>query len=426
MTPLNLENEVLGVSQHPVPLGVMWKTVSEDCNLACDYCYYSRTGGKLGTGIRRIDDEVLKKFIREYMHLSRGAVSFAWQGGEPLLAGLDFFKRVVEFQAQYAPPNTSIGNSVQTNGTLINADFARLFRTFNFLVGVSLDGPKPIHDSRRVNRGGGGSFDAVMRGIQHLRNFDVDFNILTVVHDGNVDLVEELFTFYAQERFEYIQFIPCMDFRAQETGRSAHYLITPEQYGEFLCNAFNLWYHDGQPVLSVRFFDNLLSVYMHREAEMCTHRSTCSHMLILEQNGDAYPCDFYISDEYRLGNVGADPLADILASPVYRKFLAKKSDLPHKCFACKYVHLCHGGCPRNRHSISSEGSQDIEFFCESYYRLYEHAHVRLETLAKRMLRHNLLNHVQRGGKLPGRNDPCLCGSGKKYKKCCEPLSHGSG
>jgi len=402
-------------------LSVMWKTVSEDCNLACDYCYYSTCGGKPGPKINRIDSNVLEKFIKEYMAQSNGSVSFAWQGGEPLLAGLDFFEEVVRLQAKHAPPNTVISNALQTNGTLINEEWALFFKKFNFLIGVSVDGPQKIHDSRRVTGSGKGSFEQVMRGINHLRNHEVDFNILTVIHELNVDKARELMEFYTKERFTYIQFIPCMDFRAQQTDKAGKYLITPQQYGRFLCEAFDIWYNEGDPTVSVRFFDNVLSVYLNQEAEICVHRKSCPKTLILEQNGDAYPCDFYISDEYKLGNVGQDSLNDILSSPVYNKFLSMKPKLPDKCIRCEYLPLCHGGCPRNRTWSHADDQVDVDYFCNSYLMIYKYAHERMKIVASKIKKRWLEQYLQSGLKLPSRNDVCFCGSGKKFKKCCGTL-----
>ncbi|MBW4839254.1 MAG: radical SAM protein, partial [Paenibacillaceae bacterium] len=242
-------------------LGVMWKTVSEDCNLACDYCYYSTCGGKPGPKINRIDSALLDKFIKDYMQYSQGAATFAWQGGEPLLAGLDFFQEVVYRQTLHAPPHTIISNSLQTNATLVDDRWAAFFRTYQFLIGVSLDGPKEIHDSRRVNAAGKGSFDRAMAGIGHLRKHQVDFNILTVIHKGNVDQAKTLMAFYRENGFNFVQFIPCMDFRSQQVDQPGEYEITPQEYGDFLCEIFDEWYNDGNPEVSIRFFDNMLGVY---------------------------------------------------------------------------------------------------------------------------------------------------------------------
>ncbi|WP_217586510.1 anaerobic sulfatase maturase [Lentibacillus saliphilus] len=398
--------------------GVMWKTVSEACNLACDYCYYSRCNGKPGK-INRIADDVLEKFMREYMELKRGIVPFAWQGGEPLLAGLDFFKKVVSLQAKHAPKNTIISNSIQTNGILINEEWAEFFKTYNFLVGVSLDGPKDINDARRVTGSGKGSFDLITRGIDHLRNAGVEFNILTVIHENNVGKAAELMAFYEQEGYTHVQFIPCMEFQSQDTSQPGRYLISPEQYGTFLCEAFDHWYRDGSPTISIRFFDNILSVYSGYSAEMCAHMETCPRTIIFEQNGDAYPCDFFIDDDFRLGNIAHDSLARMLQSEKMDQFLAMKPELNEACKSCEFLHLCHGGCPRNR--IQDDGSRDVEYFCESYKMIYHHAHKRMEQLGQTIKKNRLLELIHTGQPLPGRNDLCICNSGKKFKKCCEPL-----
>jgi uncharacterized protein len=251
----------------------------------------------------------------------------------------------------------------------------------------------------------------------------VDFNILTVIHENNVDKAKELMDFYQREQFMFVQFIPCMDFRAQETDKSGKYLITPKEYGDFLCKAFDVWYNDGQPVTSVRFFDNMLSVYVNREPELCIHRKTCPKTLILEQNGDAYPCDFFINEEYKIGNVGKDSLEEILNSPVYEEFLNLKPNLPKPCQSCRYIDLCHGGCPRNRTwSFGEDELQvDIDYFCQSYMQIYEYAHERMEIVAQNVKTRWLQEYINTGLKLPKRNDLCICGSGKKFKKCCESL-----
>ncbi|WMT40891.1 anaerobic sulfatase maturase [Paenibacillus sp. D2_2] len=401
-------------------ISVMWKTVSEDCNLACDYCYYSTCGGKPGPKINRIDSVILDKFIKEYMEQCNGAAVFAWQGGEPLLAGHEFFEEVVQLQAQHARPNTVISNSLQTNATLINDRWASFFKKYNFLIGVSLDGPQEIHDSRRVNSAGKGSFDRVMAGIEHLCRHQVDFNILTVIHKGNVGKAKELLQFYRENGFNYVQFIPCMDFRSQQVDKPGVYEITPQEYGDFHCEVFDEWYNDGSPEISIRFFDNILNVYLNRDAELCIHRAECPTSLVLEQNGDAFPCDFFINDEWKVGNVGTDSIPSMLAHPNFERFRRMKPALPEKCRTCDWKKLCYGGCPRNR-KWSPEGDQSSpDFFCQSYMQIYDYAHERIFELGQRlrneMYSHNLKNYFK--GKTPGRNDPCPCGSNKKYKACC--------
>lgn len=412
------------VSMENGPIGVMWKTVSEDCNLACDYCYYSTCKGKPGKSIRKIDSVLLDSFIQEYMSLSQGMTSFAWQGGEPLLAGLDFFEEVVALQAKHAPANTVISNSLQTNGTLITERWARFFNRYHFLLGVSLDGPQAIHDLRRVDSQGGGSFDRVMTGISHLRNYDVDFNILTVIHKGNVGKAKELFEFYEQEEFRFVQFIPCMEFHSQHTAQPGKYEISPKEYGDFLCAAFDCWYNDGNPYISERFFDNMLSVYAHRESELCVHRKSCSQTLILEQNGDVFPCDFYIHPDWKVGNVGVNRLTEIRRHPLYREFVELKTKLPESCPSCPWLSLCYGGCPRSRTWSDDMQTSGTDYFCESYRQVYAYAHERMNFLAVRVRRGLFEQGTAAAyrGKRPGRNDPCACGSGRKFKHCCVDLT----
>ncbi|MNW28834.1 Anaerobic sulfatase-maturating enzyme [compost metagenome] len=373
------------ISEQSGSLGVMWKTVSEDCNLACQYCYYSNCKGNPGHQLNRIPSSLLETFIHQYMSRAHGNASFAWQGGEPLLAGKDFFKEVIALQTKHAVPPVNISNSLQTNGTLIDKEWAHFFKSYHFLVGVSLDGPQDLHDSRRVTASGQGSFKRVMRGIRHLQAADVDFNILTVIHDDNVRQAKAIMDFYVRENFQFIQFIPCMDFRAQQPDQPGKYLITAEQYGEFLCEAFDAWYNEGHPRVSVRFFDTMLSVYLLGEAELCTHRHSCPKTLILEQNGDAYPCDFYLSSDFKIGNIGVDSLDDILNNRLFGDFLSLKPKLPSSCITCPYLKLCHGGCPRNRQWTSREDDPGVDYFCQSYKMIFHYAHERIVHLAEQIV-----------------------------------------
>ncbi|WP_067840080.1 anaerobic sulfatase maturase [Amphibacillus sediminis] len=405
------------IKKKPTIAGVMWKTVSEACNLACDYCYYSSCGGKPGK-INRVDEDVLEKFIIEYMKIKRRAVPFAWQGGEPLLAGLDFFQKVVDLQAKHAPRNTMISNAIQTNGTLITMAWAQFFKKYNFLVGVSIDGPQVMNDRRRVTSAGGGSFNAIMRGINHLREENVDFNILTVIHEDNVSHAQELMAFFDEQNFSHVQFIPCMDFRAQDINQPPRYHISPEQYGQFLCECFDYWYNDGFPKMSIRFFDNMLADYLNQSAELCTHMEFCPTTLILEPNGDAYPCDFFIHDDYKLGNIKTHALEELIDHPTMKRFLTKKPNLPEACQSCEFLSLCHGGCPRNRSEIEPN---QTEYFCESYQMIYRYADQRMQTVAENIRGKSINEYVKLGHPLPNRNDQCLCGSGKKFKQCCMKL-----
>ncbi|MHA0857754.1 anaerobic sulfatase maturase [Paenibacillus sp. CMAA1364] len=409
-------------TSRPQNLHVMWKTVSEDCNLACDYCYYSTAGGKPHHPIRTMDVDLLERFITQYMNRSSGIATFSWQGGEPLLAGLPYFEKVVSIQARTAPANTVISNGLQTNGTLINEKWAGFFKQYHFLVGVSLDGPQPIHDTRRVTGSGQGSFEQVMRGIRHLENAGVEYNILTVLHEDNITKPDELMAFYKEQKFQYIQFIPCMDFVSQQSGMAGKFRITPEQYGRFLCRTFDLWYNEGYPEIPVRIFENMLLVLMHRPSEACVHSVSCPKMMVLETNGDAYPCDFFIDDEHKLGNIGDTDLETLLDSPVYDEFLQLKPNMNETCRTCEFISFCHGGCPRNRNWLDVFDRSEVDYFCYSYKMFYAHAYERMTLIANRLKTEQMLDYRRNGHPLPGRNEICLCGSGKKFKNCCQTRS----
>ncbi|MCG7409717.1 anaerobic sulfatase maturase [Paenibacillus sp. ACRRX] len=399
------------------PTSIMWKTVAGDCNLACDYCYYSTCGGKPQSEIRRIEDKLLERVIRQMMHECEGSVSFAWQGGEPLLAGLSFFQRVVQLQALYALPNTTISNAVQTNGTLIDEHWAAFFRRYSVLVGVSLDGPEEIHDKRRRTGSDRGSYRRVMAGVSALKQAEVDFNILTVIHEDNVGQAAMLMDWLEENEFRHVQFIPCMNFSAQDVDAKGQYRITPQQYGQFLCEAFDRWYNDGRPGLSVRMFDNWLQKLIGSEPELCIHQQECPSVLVLEQNGDAYPCDFFIHERYRLGNCNEDTLVQLLEEQRWSMFRSLQLRMSSPCMTCRYLHYCGGGCPRNRTDFLDvndggvQGRDQVDYFCESYRMLYAYGEERMRKLAYEWM-------FQQGIALPGRNERCICGSGRKAKKCC--------
>lgn len=393
----------------------MFKTVSTDCNLDCAYCYYRES--LEGTRVRRrIEPKLLETFIPQYMAYvaDSGVASFAWQGGEPTLAGLPFFDRVVALQARHARPGTTITNALQTNGLLLDDEWGAFLKRYNFLVGISLDGPQPIHDAQRRAKSGRGSFDLVMRGIDVLRRHDVDFNVLCVLGPHNVAHPRELMAFYREQRFSHVQFIPCMDFQAMEPEKPPVFQITPAEYGAFLVAAFDEWHEDGAPTLSIRAFDNFLQSRVGVPNDLCVHGDACNAGIVVEHNGDAYPCDFYVHPTFRLGNLVEQPLRDVLYSPIRAAFVRQKHPLPRACQECEWLAVCKSGCPRNR----TDDAPD--YFCESYKELFAHADARLLALAARVQQRRRYVHSLRlqPGLARRRNDFCPCGSGKKQRVCC--------
>lgn len=400
-------------------LHVMFKTVSTDCNLDCSYCYYRES--LEGTRVhRRLDDALIERFIPEYMtyvgdvRLAR----MAWQGGEPTLAGLPFFRKVVDTQKRSAMPGTVIANTLQTNGVLLSDDWGAFLKREGWLVGVSLDGPREVHDALRRDRGGRGTFDRVMRGIDVLRRHAVDLNVLCVLGPHNIGRARELLEFFRAERFTHVQFIPAMDFQATEPDKPASYLITAEQYGTFLTEAYDAWYGDGMPRLSVRTFDNFLESYVGVPNDLCVHGDLCDAGIVVEHDGSAYPCDFYIHPRWRLGNVLEMPLREIAEGPARRAFVLQKLPLPDECARCDWLRVCKSGCARNRDR--SEGGPD--HFCASYKRFFPHADGGLTRLADAILNKRryltLLQTAPHEVRRTGRNEVCPCGSGRKHKQCC--------
>ena len=404
------------------PLSVLFKTVSTDCNLDCSYCYYreSLEGARVR---RRMEEPVLAAFMRQYMEYVADArvASFAWQGGEPTLAGLDFFERVVALEAENAPAGTTIANALQTNAVLLDDRWGEFLRQYSFLVGVSLDGPEEVHDSIRRDRGGHGSFRRVMAGIDALRRHQVEFNILCVVGPHNVGRARDLMRFFRAEGFGHLQFIPAMAFQSIEPDAPAEYLITPTEYGDFLVELFDEWYQQGFPTVSVRTFDSIIQSYLGIANDLCIYSERCDSGIVVEYNGDVYPCDFYVHPGWRLGNITEESLGKILAKPEMAAFVARKLSLPPQCEACEWRWVCRGGCPRNR--LDGIDGGPPEYFCESHRRFFSYADERLRSLKERLDRRLKTVGIAgrasvAGNAAAGRNDRCPCGSGRKYKACC--------
>ncbi|MCP4606704.1 MAG: anaerobic sulfatase maturase [Proteobacteria bacterium] len=401
----------------------MFKTVSSNCNLDCSYCYFreSLEGDRVG---REIDREMLERFVPEYLDYTadtKGA-SFGWQGGEPTLAGLDFFRWVVELQARHAWPGTVLSNDLQTNGVLIDDEWAGFFKQYNFLVGVSLDGPEEIHDALRKDRGGRGTFNRVMAGIDALRRRDVELNILCVIGPHNVRAAESMFDFFYREGFTHVQFMSAMNFQAVDPGTPATYLINPEEFGIFMIQSFDAWYRSGRPGVSIRTFDNFLKSYIGTENDLCIHSNRCDSGFVVEHNGDVYPCDFYIHPDFSLGNISSSSLGSMARGEKRAAFIRRKHNLPAECEACKWKVYCKGGCPRNQIPVD-RATVAPDIFCRGYKRFFEHAHIRFQSLAEQMNRRaTYFKEIDRmkadGLRLPGRNDPCPCNSGRKHKSCC--------
>ncbi len=397
-------------------LNIMFKTVAS-CNLDCTYCY-SKTCHQPGNAT--LDPVSLSEFFAQYMDYVADTheANISWQGGEPTLAGLDFFKNIVDIEARNARPPTVISNVIQTNGILIDEEWAGFFAQYRFLVGVSLDGPENIHDLVRKDFSGRGSFKRVRTGIEVLKQKNVELNILCVVGQHNVTRPDELIDYYQSEGFTHLQFMPAMQFQASEPAVPSQYAIDALAYGNFLVNIFNRWYQNGIPIMSVRIFDNFLASKLGIDNDLCIFSEKCNSGLIIEPDGNVYPCDFYIHPDWCLGNIKQDKLAQILEHPLRRCFMAQKHPLSKSCQVCRWVKMCRGECARNR-NMSSDGYLGPSYFCQSYKILFKAVDDKLSALAERIRNYRRFNEWQSRHRFtPSKNDNCPCGSGKKHYACC--------
>ncbi len=421
--------------QAPPAFHVMTKPRGPICNLNCAYCYYLPKENLYPGSDFRMSDEVLESFTRQYIESQHvPEVTFGWQGGEPLLMGLDFFKRAVELQEQYRHPGTRIINTLQTNGTLLDDAWGEFFHEHNFLVGLSFDGPKAMHDAYRRDKGNAPSFDRVWRGLNVLQRHQVEFNILTTVHAANAPHPREVYQFFRDEaKINFIQFIPIVR-RDNETGFQKGTQVTSssvaaQQYGDFLIGVFDEWVRHDVGQVYVQIFDVALAVWFGQRAGLCVFEPTCGLGLAMEHNGDLYACDHYVEPDYWRGNIMETPLIEMVGSDAQRAFgLAKRDALPQACRDCEVRFVCNGGCPKNRILTTRDGEPGLNYLCAGYKAFFKHIdhpmQLMVEELKAKRPPANVMQRIAQEDALReakfanvGRNDPCPCGSGRKFKHC---------
>ncbi|WP_042274286.1 anaerobic sulfatase maturase [[Clostridium] dakarense] len=331
---------------------ILIKPSSSNCNIDCNYCFYkdsSKNREIYSYGF--MNENTLKKVIESVLNEDIETCNFMFQGGEPTLVGIDFYRKVISLQNQFNTKNIEIINSIQTNGINIDENYAKFFKENNFLVGVSLDGPKSIHDLYRVDYNNSSTFDKVIDGIDLLKKFDVDFNILCVVTKQSSNYINEIYTFYKNKGFRYLQFIPCIkNFKNNKLENSnSNYYLDSDSYFDFLNKLFNLWFEgikNGE-FIEIRNFMEYLNVLKGYTPTSCGMGGFCSLHTVVEANGDIYPCDFYCVDEWVLGNINESSLKDIRFSNKAKIFFERSLYIHDKCKSCKYFKLCGGGCRRN-------------------------------------------------------------------------------
>jgi uncharacterized protein len=323
--------------------------------------------------------DILEALIRDYMGLYFPFVGFAWQGGEPALMGLDFYRKVVELQNRYGSIGQQVGNKLQTNGMLLDDEWCRFLREHKFLAGISVDGPKEFHDYYRVDHSGAGTFDRVMRGVENCKRRGVEFNTLVLLNNRNAGHPDELFDFFVENGMTYLQFIPCVELDAT-TGRIADFSITSEQYGGFLCRTFDRWCDYGPQRLNIREFDSIVTYHVMGKHTICAYQQQCAGSVVVEHAGDAFCCEFFMEPRWRLGNILETPIERLAGSERRRAFARAKQNLCSRCLVCSCLDLCRGGCVKDRARAGDPSSRE-SYLCEGYKRFFGYAMPRLTQMA---------------------------------------------
>jgi uncharacterized protein len=424
---------------------VLVKPTGPLCNLDCTYCFYLEKEKLFPAAtVWQMPDDVLESFIRQYIESQDvPAISFAWQGGEPTLLGVEFFRRVVTLQQKHAGGKT-IENALQTNGVLLDDRWCEFFAGNRFLVGLSIDGPREIHDRYRMDRGGNATFDRVMCGLERMKQHQVQFNTLTCVQRDNARKPLEVYRFLKQVGSGFIQLIPVVERIAVSAGPDdlrlvapaadvpaavSEWSVLPDQFGSFLCAIFDEWVHHDVGRTFVQLFDVALESWVGLASSLCVFAETCGSAMALEHNGDLYSCDHYVYPENKLGNIMEAALTSMVQSVRQRQFgIDKRETLPRYCKDCDVLFACNGECPKHRFMPTPDGERGWNYLCSGYRTFFRHIDPCMRFMAAELAQERAPANVMawlrqkesRGGenKRLGRNEACLCGSGRKYKKCC--------
>ena len=402
-----------GENQAPMGFHAMAKPIGPVCNLRCEYCFYLEKEAMYPDGEKyRMSDEVLEAYIRQNIESQDPRIpeiTFAWQGGEPTMLGVDFFKKAVALERKYAPPGKSIVNTLQTNGTLLNGEWCRFLAKNNFLVGLSLDGPREIHDRHRVDRGGKPTFERVMRGLGLLRKHGVEFNILACVNEESAGRPRDVYRFLRSSGVRFIQFIPIVermpDSKAQELGLElapppaldkestwdavTPWTVRPEHYGDFMIGVFDEWVRNDVGDMHVMNFEWTLAAYAGFPGASCYFMNRCGRAVIIEHDGDVFSCDHFMYPDYRLGNILTDDLGGMVNSEKQVGFGAlKETALPRYCRECDVLVACRGACPKQRFLRTPHGEPGLNYLCEGYRKFFSHVRPHMNAIIY-LLEHGL-------------------------------------
>lgn len=369
------------------PIHLLIKPSSGNCNMRCTYCfYYDITENREQASYGFMREETLEQVIKKALAYAEGECTISYQGGEPTLRGLPFFEKSLEFEKKHNIHNVKIYHALQTNGYRLTEEWAKFLADNQFLVGVSLDGSKDTHNVYRKSAGGEDTFFDILKTIDLLNRYQVEFNILTVVNRRTAQKIRKIYQFFKKNHLTYLQFIPCLDPIGEEQG-SREYSLTAELYGTFLKELFDLWYDDllkgEQPY--IRQFENYIAILLGQHPEACDQSGVCNYQYVIEADGEVYPCDFYVLDEYRLGNLNDRSLEEIDQKRHEIKFMEYSLTDHEACGKCRYYNVCRGGCRRHR-LIEEQNGSHKNVFCEGYKEFFEYALPRMADIAMRLSR----------------------------------------
>jgi uncharacterized protein len=433
-------------AQAPPGFHLLAKPSGSTCNIDCTYCFFLSKEALYPNEKQRMSEATLETYIRQLLESHRvPRVTVAWQGGEPTLMGIDFFKRAVELVEKYRKPGQTVQHTFQTNGILFDDDWCAFFKEHNFLVGLSVDGPRELHDAYRRDRRKQGTFDRVMQGWQHLKRHDVEFNILCTVNAANEKHGRTVYRFFRDElSAKWVQFIPVIERASEETLAIANQgwseqpgrkrllytqtgnLVTErsvgsEQYGRFLVDVFEEWVRRDVGKIFVQLFDVTLEAFFGRHL-LCIHAPTCGYGPALEHNGDLYSCDHFVEPGFKLGNIHTTHMLKLVASPEQRKFGDDKRDtLTAQCQRCEVKPLCNGGCPKDRFALSRDGDPGQNYLCAGLELFFKHTLPAMRTMAQLFQQGRypaeVMPLIAAEDAKRGPYRPCPCGSGKKFRFC---------
>ena len=431
----------------PLAVHVMAKPSGAICNISCEYCFYlekEKLYPSVSKSQWKMSDEVLERYVKQYIETQDVSdVNFAWQGGEPTLLGIGFYKKALALQKKYSN-GKNITNAFQTNAILIDDEWAEFLATEKFLVGVSIDGPKNLHDRYRLDRGGNPTFDKVMSGVDAIKRYGVEFNTLTVLHKNNSDYPEEIYNFLTREvGSRFLQFIPIVERTSnivrsdqlklvdpdQKEAQLTEWSVGSEQYGKFLAKIFDIWVRNDVGKYYIQIFDTTLASWVGQNPGLCIFAETCGDAMVIEHNGDVYSCDHFVYPKYNLGNVGQKSIREMSTSNEQRKFGQDKKDtLPKYCRECEFRFACNGGCPKQRFIDTPDGEPGLNYLCAGDKIYFGHTAPFMKFKASELNSGRPPSNVTARANRKsfskgniyagtGRNQSCPCGSQKKYKIC---------